>query len=210
MDRQFQYQANRHLSEYTWRPVVVPRLSKPIVLEAIPTTLSCAHGTLQTILDRVQIVGWGLATEYITGLASPHQPPFTTSCVPQAMESKHYEKDVDTPSVNSLNAPAAPKYEFYDPSKESVWTRMGLTAESFKRAPGTTGCASSFSHFLGQHAQLDLFSSGQHIAGANNLEDLDRVRADAPMLQQKMKPRHLQMIAVGMSCGLLTIGCECS
>lgn len=29
--------------------------------------------------------------------------------------------------------------EFYDPSKESIWTRLGLTAESFKRAPGTTG-----------------------------------------------------------------------
>lgn len=29
--------------------------------------------------------------------------------------------------------------ELYDPSKESVWTRLGLTAESFKRAPGTTG-----------------------------------------------------------------------
>ena len=29
--------------------------------------------------------------------------------------------------------------ELYDPSKESIWTRLGLTAESFKRAPGTTG-----------------------------------------------------------------------
>jgi hypothetical protein len=27
----------------------------------------------------------------------------------------------------------------YDPSKESIWTRIGLNAESFKRAPGTTG-----------------------------------------------------------------------
>jgi hypothetical protein len=27
---------------------------------------------------------------------------------------------------------------FYDPSKESRWTRLGLTLESFKRAPGTT------------------------------------------------------------------------
>lgn len=27
----------------------------------------------------------------------------------------------------------------YDPSKESIWTRMGLNAESFKRAPGNTG-----------------------------------------------------------------------
>lgn len=28
---------------------------------------------------------------------------------------------------------------FYDPYKESRLTRLGLTAESFKRAPGTTG-----------------------------------------------------------------------
>ena len=27
---------------------------------------------------------------------------------------------------------------FYDPSKESVWTRIGLSLESFKRAPGVT------------------------------------------------------------------------
>lgn len=27
----------------------------------------------------------------------------------------------------------------YDPTKESRWTRLGLTFESFKRAPGTTG-----------------------------------------------------------------------
>jgi hypothetical protein len=27
----------------------------------------------------------------------------------------------------------------YDPSKESIWTRLGVNAESFKRAPGPTG-----------------------------------------------------------------------
>ncbi len=32
-----------------------------------------------------------------------------------------------------------PAEGLYDPSKESVWTRLGLTFESFKRAPGTTG-----------------------------------------------------------------------
>lgn len=41
--------------------------------------------------------------------------------------------------------------------------------------------------------------SGQVVAGGNNVSDLERVIADAPMLQQKMKPRHLQMIAVGAS-----------
>ena len=29
--------------------------------------------------------------------------------------------------------------EFYDPSKESKLTRLGLTARSFTRAPGNTG-----------------------------------------------------------------------
>lgn len=28
---------------------------------------------------------------------------------------------------------------FYDPSQESVWTRLGLSMESYKRAPGSTG-----------------------------------------------------------------------
>jgi yeast amino acid transporter len=41
--------------------------------------------------------------------------------------------------VASLSDDSAPHVEFYDPSKESIWTRLGLSAESFKRAPGTTG-----------------------------------------------------------------------
>ncbi|KAJ3506100.1 hypothetical protein NLJ89_g7055 [Agrocybe chaxingu] len=93
------------------------------------------------------------------------------------MDSKH-EKDVESESVRSASGP---RYEFYDPSKESRLTRLGLTFESFKRAPGTTG--------------------GQVVAGGNNVKDLERVLAEAPMLQQKMKPRHLQMIAVGGSIG---------
>jgi len=40
--------------------------------------------------------------------------------------------------------------------------------------------------------------SGQIVAGSNNVEDVEKVMADAPMLQQKMKSRHLTMIAVGM------------
>lgn len=39
----------------------------------------------------------------------------------------------------SSNLNSAPQDGFYDPSKESVWTRIGLSFESFKRAPGTTG-----------------------------------------------------------------------
>ncbi|GAA5846736.1 hypothetical protein JCM5353_006676 [Sporobolomyces roseus] len=68
--------------------------------------------------------------------------------------------------------------EYYDPSKESIFTRLGVNFESFKRAPGTTGG-------LVQH-------------GGN----IDPLRSnDNPLLQQKMKPRHLQMIAVGGSIG---------
>ncbi|KAJ8082393.1 Amino-acid permease inda1 [Marasmius tenuissimus] len=53
--------------------------------------------------------------------------------------------------------------------------------ESFKRAPGPTG--------------------GQVVAGQVSEYDLERLRAEGPMLQQKMKPRHLSMIAVGGSIG---------
>ncbi|KAJ2917582.1 hypothetical protein MD484_g2837, partial [Candolleomyces efflorescens] len=88
------------------------------------------------------------------------------------------EKEVDSASVTSQ--PRA-GIEFYDPSKESRWTRLGLTLESFKRAPGTTG--------------------GQVVTGSQNVADLEKVLADTPMLQQKMKPRHLTMIAVGGSIG---------
>lgn len=41
--------------------------------------------------------------------------------------------------VSSISSGSIPRVEFYDPSKESKWTRAGLTFESFKRAPGTTG-----------------------------------------------------------------------
>ncbi|WVQ79486.1 hypothetical protein IAT38_001585 [Cryptococcus sp. DSM 104549] len=68
--------------------------------------------------------------------------------------------------------------QLYDPSKESVWTRAGLNAESFKRAPGATG------------------GLVVHGGAAPELKGHDN-----PLLQQKMKPRHLQMIAVGGSIG---------
>jgi amino acid transporter len=68
--------------------------------------------------------------------------------------------------------------ELYDPNKESWMTRAGLNFESYKRAPGTTG--------------------GQHIEGLDEDPEAREQRLkDSPMLQQKMKPRHLQMIAVG-------------
>jgi amino acid transporter len=46
------------------------------------------------------------------------------------------------------------------------------------------------------------FRRGQVISGGtDDPEELERRLKDSPMLQQKMKPRHLQMIAVGGSIG---------
>ena len=78
--------------------------------------------------DLTKRINNSVNTSQITWITIP-SPPFSV------MDSKQ-EKDVDTSSASS--APAA-RYEFYDPSKESIWTRLGLSFESFKRAPGTTG-----------------------------------------------------------------------
>ena len=61
---------------------------------------------------------------------------------PQSDMDSGKEKDFETASTPQT-PPEARRVEFYDPSKESAWTRAGLTFESFKRAPGTTGCVSS-------------------------------------------------------------------
>ncbi|KAG6864247.1 hypothetical protein C0991_011089 [Blastosporella zonata] len=83
--------------------------------------------------------------------------------------------------VASIASGTSPHSQFYDPSKETVWTRVGLSFESFKRAPGTTG--------------------GIVITGDIDAEKLEKLRAENPMLQQKIKARHLSMIAVGGSIG---------
>jgi len=67
----------------------------------------------------------------------------------------------------------------YDPSQESLMTRLGLNYESFKRAPGTT-------RGLVAHGDIPP----------------EFIQRDNPLLQQKMKPRHLQMIAVGKSISI--------
>jgi amino acid transporter len=51
--------------------------------------------------------------------------------------------------------------------------------ESFKRAPGTTG--------------------GLHVAADDSNPNAKQGKDDNPMLQQKMKSRHLQMIAVSIA-----------
>jgi amino acid transporter len=42
-------------------------------------------------------------------------------------------------SADQTTDHVVPVEGLYDPSKESRWTRLGITFESFKRAPGTTG-----------------------------------------------------------------------
>ncbi|KAJ3865198.1 APC amino acid permease [Lentinula novae-zelandiae] len=70
---------------------------------------------------------------------------------------------------------------FYDPSKESIWTRLGVNFESFKRAPGVTG--------------------DRLVAGDLSEAEIEKIKSETPMLQAKMKKRHLTMIAVGGSIG---------
>ncbi|GAA5954880.1 hypothetical protein JCM21900_004975 [Sporobolomyces salmonicolor] len=77
----------------------------------------------------------------------------------------------------STQPAAATEPVLYDPSKESLATRLGVNFESFKRAPGTTG---------------GLVTHGN----ANPL-----IAQESPLLQQSMKPRHLNFIAVGGSIG---------
>ncbi|KAG7532269.1 hypothetical protein FFLO_03664 [Filobasidium floriforme] len=94
-----------------------------------------------------------------------------------------YGYEPDTAVVAAVNEKdyRTDRAEIYDPSKESFWTRAGLNFESYKPAPGHTG----------------LMIAG----GTEDPEELERRLKDSPMLQQKMKPRHLQMIAVGGSIG---------
>lgn len=49
------------------------------------------------------------------------------------------EKEREKTDTASISSGAGSRAGFYDPSKESIWTRAGVTFESFKRAPGTTG-----------------------------------------------------------------------
>jgi len=49
---------------------------------------------------------------------------------------EEFEKGTNAEQTTDHVAPAE---GLYDPSKESRWTRLGVTFESFKRAPGTTG-----------------------------------------------------------------------
>lgn len=84
-------------------------------------------------------------------------------------------KDEKTP-VTTVTSKETQSAIFWDPKQESVWTRVGLTPESFKRAPAA--------------------ATKQMVAGNADHD----VESDSPRLQPKMKKRHLNMIAVGPSC----------
>lgn len=72
------------------------------------------------------------------GLSLPILLPYRPPSFPCAIAMSIHEKKVQESS--SYAEDSEPK--FYDPSKESIWTRLGVSLESFKRAPGTTGYAS--------------------------------------------------------------------
>jgi hypothetical protein len=60
--------------------------------------------------------------------------------IPSPFTMDYSEKRHDGSSGDIAKAHSGSNHaEFYDPSKESIWTRLGVNAESFKRAPGTTG-----------------------------------------------------------------------
>ena len=88
------------------------------------------------------------------------------------------EKKVNGHEAQVFSADQIQTDGVYDPSQETLLTRLGLNLESFKRAPGST-------RGLVAHGDVP----PEYLAHDN------------PLLQQKMKPRHLQMIAVGGSIG---------
>lgn len=92
---------------------------------------------------------------------------------------KEYNKtraspDVDVSVVKGGNGALHDDEDFYDPMQESRATRLGLTLESFKKAPGRT--------------------RGQIFTGAENADAAELAKGNS-MLQQQMKNRHLQMVS---------------
>jgi hypothetical protein len=67
---------------------------------------------------------------------SPHLFPTRRRSLVMALD-KEKDQDLIVRSTHSSSFESDGPM-FYDPSKESVWTRIGLSLESFKRAPGVT------------------------------------------------------------------------
>ncbi|KAL8279947.1 hypothetical protein RQP46_007528 [Phenoliferia psychrophenolica] len=96
------------------------------------------------------------------------------------MEHNDLTEKGSHPAKGEGNVQVSTETGLYDPSLESCWTRWGLSLDSYTRAPGSTG--------------------GLKTAGTRT--EADGLKTDSnTLLQQKMKPRHLQMIAVGGSIG---------
>ncbi|RSH87806.1 uncharacterized protein EHS24_000323 [Apiotrichum porosum] len=93
-------------------------------------------------------------------------------------DTTEFANEKATPLGGFAPAKGSDAASFYDPTKESLMTRIGLTKESFKRAPGTT---------RGMVAHGDV--------------PIEYLEHDNPGYQQTMKPRHLQMIAVAGTIG---------
>ena len=100
--------------------------------------------------------------EKIVGLSSAN---------PIKVEDKK-ESSFATPDVS--NAP-----ETYDPAQESIWTRLGLSLNSFRTAPATT-------------ARVAVATDAGEIAQ----EEIEGAASDGA-LQKNIPGRSLQMIAVG-------------
>lgn len=76
----------------------------------------------------------------ITELPSlPPEPQHFAHRLSSKMDHSDKAEKGSSSSDVEVHTSAAPVNVLYDPSKESVWTRVGLSWESYKRAPGTTG-----------------------------------------------------------------------
>ncbi|KAK4698823.1 hypothetical protein P7C70_g7447, partial [Phenoliferia sp. Uapishka_3] len=80
------------------------------------------------------------------------------------MDSDKAEKgSSNSDNAYEIHTSSVPAKQLYDPSKESIWTRAGLSWESYKRAPGATG--------------------GQRVSGTAGSDGL--AEGENPMLQQQ-------------------------
>jgi len=89
-------------------------------------------------------------------------------------EKKDFDSKDNGSGVADVQVTTMKKPGFYDPMQETRMTRLGLSWESFKRAPGSTG---------------------GHVVHGQEHADPEHAN-DSPMLQQQMKTRHLVSCAV--------------
>ncbi|KAG9039810.1 hypothetical protein FRB95_007237 [Tulasnella sp. JGI-2019a] len=95
------------------------------------------------------------------------------------MDEKYSPGKVESASVLGPSQHLHEDVVWYDPSEETKLTRIGLSLESFKRAPGPIKRNDD-------HTGMD----------ADEIAAMDR---ETPLLPENLKPRHVRMIAVGGS-----------